>query len=229
MALLYQAELRPSKIDLVSARALGQTWFRGDPDSVFEAVAAYRFDDPNGQVGIETHLVRAGDGPVLQVPTTYRGAPLEGAEALLIGTMQHSVLGKRWVYDAVGDPVYLAAVATAVLTGAREADLFVDVAGKQVQRESSARVEGSGASGALVPSFPALDAITVTDVSGSTVMSFDGLRVEVVRALHPAAANAANAAGDDDAGSFNDGNVRTLTGTWAGQVDPRVLVVISAV
>jgi hypothetical protein len=44
------------------------------------SVSAYRFDDPAGEVGIETLLVRRGAGPVLQVPLTYRGAPLAGAE-----------------------------------------------------------------------------------------------------------------------------------------------------
>ena len=36
---------------------------------------------------------------------TYRGAPLGGAKAHLIGTMDHSVLGTRWIYEATGDPV----------------------------------------------------------------------------------------------------------------------------
>ena len=44
------------------------------------------------------------------MPVTYRDAPLPGADAWLIGTMDHSVLGKRWVYDGVGDPVYLLTV-----------------------------------------------------------------------------------------------------------------------
>ncbi|MER5425058.1 maltokinase N-terminal cap-like domain-containing protein [Streptosporangium roseum] len=38
-------------------------------------VAAFRFDDPAGAVGIETMLVPTGDGPVHRVPLTYRDAP----------------------------------------------------------------------------------------------------------------------------------------------------------
>ena len=53
-------------------------------------------------------LVAVGDGPVYQVPMTYRGMPLDGADAFLIGTTDHSVLGRRWVYDACGDPVFAA-------------------------------------------------------------------------------------------------------------------------
>jgi hypothetical protein len=40
-----------------------------------ERVGAYRFDDPVGEVGIETHLVRAGER-LLHVPLTYRANPM---------------------------------------------------------------------------------------------------------------------------------------------------------
>lgn len=56
-------------------------------------VGTYRFDDPDGEVGIETHVLRTADGQVIQVPVTYRDAPLEGAASLLITTTQHSILG----------------------------------------------------------------------------------------------------------------------------------------
>jgi hypothetical protein len=112
MALLHQAELVPSKLEALAAWAPSQPWFDGDPERL-ERVAAFRLDDPAGEVGVEVLLLRAGDGPVLQVPLTYRGSPLEGGDEWLVGTMQHSVLGERWVYDGCGDPVY---VATAVAT-----------------------------------------------------------------------------------------------------------------
>ncbi|MHC6222488.1 maltokinase N-terminal cap-like domain-containing protein [Arthrobacter sp. MMS24-S77] len=85
-----------------------------------ELLGAYRFDDPDGEVGLETHLVSHG-GNVYQVPLSYRGSELAGAEDSLLGTMAHSVLGKRWVYDACADPVYVVELATAMLTGQREA------------------------------------------------------------------------------------------------------------
>ncbi|MDD0856964.1 hypothetical protein NHF46_02405 [Arthrobacter alpinus] len=84
----------------------------------FGAFGAFRFDDPAGEVGIETHVV-AVDGKTYQVPLTYRGAPLEGAEEFLVTTMDHSVLGSRWVYDATADPVYVSELAAAILTGSR--------------------------------------------------------------------------------------------------------------
>src|SRR5215213_286445 len=108
MALLHQAELRPSKLELLAAWLPTREWHRGPLTAGLTRVAAYRFDDPAGEVGIETMLVRAGNGPLVQAPLTYRGAPMEGAERWLIGTMEHSVLVSRWVYDGCGDPVYAA-------------------------------------------------------------------------------------------------------------------------
>jgi hypothetical protein len=100
MAPLHRAELRPSKIELVAGWAPSQPWFEASAGPEPVTVASFRFDDAAGEVGIETLLVRAGDGPVL---------------------------GRRWVYDGAGDPAYLTAVATAGLTGGRQADQYVDV------------------------------------------------------------------------------------------------------
>lgn len=80
-------------------------------------VGYFRMEDPAGEVGIETHLVR--DGSVLyQVPMTYRGAPLAQAQDSLISTAEHSVLGTRWIYDATADPVWIEQLLELVRTGA---------------------------------------------------------------------------------------------------------------
>ncbi|PFG34862.1 CG0192-related protein [Sanguibacter antarcticus] len=143
MALIHQATIRPTKLEALAAWVPTQPWFTGTADTALTLVASYRFDDPDGEVGIETLLVRAG-GPVLQVPLTYRAAPLAGGDSFLITTMEHSVLGRRWVYDAEGDPVYRAVLVDTVLAGAREADQYVEVDGAPVLRESTATVVGSG-------------------------------------------------------------------------------------
>ena len=39
------------------------------------------------------------------VPMTYRASALEDADGGLVGTAEHGVLGRRWVYDGIGDPV----------------------------------------------------------------------------------------------------------------------------
>ncbi|MGV8979058.1 MAG: CG0192-related protein [Cellulomonas sp.] len=219
MALLHRAELRPSKIELVTGWAPDQPWFEAGAGAEPTTVAAFRFDDPAGEVGIETLLVRAGDGPVLQIPLTYRAAPLDGADAWLIGTMQHSVLGKRWVYDGAGDPAYLTAVATAALTGGHQADLFVDVDGELVRREPTALVTGSGESSTPVPPLASVGEVSVRDEPGATVVQVGDLRLVILRTL---------AARDSTDGPERDAASAVLTGTWSDQVEPRQLVVVLA-
>ena len=144
MSLIYQASISPTKEDLLDAWVPSQPWFEGTAGVSLTRVAVYRFDDPDGEVGLETFLLRAGDGPILQVPLTYRGAPLAGGEPWLVTTMEHSVLGPRWVYDAEGDPVYRAVLAQTVLAGGREADQYVLTDDGPVLREPNAWVLGSG-------------------------------------------------------------------------------------
>ncbi|KQV74795.1 hypothetical protein ASC61_07150 [Aeromicrobium sp. Root344] len=145
MAILHAtADITPTKPELLATWLPTQPWFAGDA-SALEHLGAYRFDDPDGEVGIETHLVRAGGGPVVQVPWTYRGAPLDGAESFLVGTMEHTVLGPRWIYDAVGDPVYRSVLATTILTGGSQAELVRDLGDGRTQIvEPGVRVTGSG-------------------------------------------------------------------------------------
>ena len=155
MAHLHRAEMSPSKIDLLDAWVPTQPWFEGPPpsggDGGLRDVAAFRFDDPAGEVGIETIVVATADGVQLQVPLTYRDAPLAGADAHLVGTTRHSVLGERWVYDGTADPVWAGALATAVLTGGTQAEAWFEVEGERQVREPNSTVVGSGAPGTPVP------------------------------------------------------------------------------
>ncbi|KRE38590.1 aminoglycoside phosphotransferase [Janibacter sp. Soil728] len=110
MATIHRAELQPSKLELLTEWMGEQRWFVGTARPRLRKLDAWRLDDPQGEVGIETLVVldEASTTPVVyQVPLTYRGAPLEGAEAALVGEMEHSVLGPRWVYDAPHDRVYV--------------------------------------------------------------------------------------------------------------------------
>src|SRR5262245_55374707 len=141
MAILHpQADLRPSKLEILTPWLPTRAWYRGVAGPKLVRVAGYRFDDPDGEVGIETLLVQAGDGPLYQVPLTYRGTPLDGRDDWLVGTMEHSVLGPRWVYDACGDPVYVRALADTILTGATGAEEFNSVDGREERREQSMTV-----------------------------------------------------------------------------------------
>ena len=149
MALLHHASLVPSKSELLTAWLPGQPWAADLPG--LKPFGGYRLDDPDGEVGMEGILLRSTAGDVLHVPLTYRAAPLDGAEDFLIGTLEHSALGTRWVYDATGDPVWRTTLAATVLTGGTGAEEYFEVDGKRENREPSVAVAGSGALGSEVP------------------------------------------------------------------------------
>lgn len=200
MALIHQATLTPSKIELLSAWVPTRPWLDGIDASALTPVGAYRFDDPDGEVGIETHLLETADGRVLQVPVTYRGAPLPGGDEWLIATTEHSVLGRRWVYDALLDPVYLPTLVGVIRTGGTQADLDVATDSGLRRRVPTTRVSGSG-SGEFRP--PALWAVIRSTSGTTTTLGVDGVRV-VVRHVIDAEARA-------------PGDADTLTGIWPGQ------------
>ena len=115
MALIHHTTMTPSKLELLAEWLPRQPWYQGDGTTDLRTAGGFRLDDPEGEVGIEFMVV--ADGPVVyHVPMTYRGAPLEGAEQALIGTAEHGVLGTRWLYDGVHDPV-LRAQLSALLRG----------------------------------------------------------------------------------------------------------------
>jgi hypothetical protein len=117
MAVIHDTTLTPGKLDLLSAWLPSQPWYSGTEPELRKA-GGFRLDDPRGVVGIEFMVV--GDGTVTyHVPLTYRGTPLDGADQALIGTAEHGVLGRRWVYDGAHDPVLLAQL-LALLQGSVE-------------------------------------------------------------------------------------------------------------
>lgn len=101
MATVYTAQLTPSKQEFITAW-LDQQFWGGSGET--ELIGTYRFDDTNGEVGFEGYIVKREDR-YLHLPITYRGTPIEGAEDYLIARIDHSVLGERWAYDAMADPV----------------------------------------------------------------------------------------------------------------------------
>jgi hypothetical protein len=144
---LHQATLDPPLREILHTWLPGRPWAGGA--TRFRPLGSFRLDDPAGQVGIETFLLRAGDR-LLQVPLTYRGRPLPGADAHLVATAEHSVLGPRWLYDGCGDPVWAAALAGTVLTGGRQADLRLLADGGLRAVRPSVTVTGSGRPGTAV-------------------------------------------------------------------------------
>jgi len=202
MAVLHRATITPTKAELLADWVPTQPW--GSPG--LEVVGGFRFDDPDGQVGVETMIVRTGEGRFLQAPLTYRPAPLAGAEQHLICTMEHSVLGPRWIYDGCADPVYVRELAACVLTGAPQAQAWLE--GEDVPLEPAVRVTGSG-SGSSDVAVPPIDTVVATSDAAGTVVEAGALRIVVRRRLDLPAPATASAA--------------TLTGTWAGVDDPVLL------
>jgi len=118
------ATLSPSKVELLTAWIGSQRWYAAKGRTPqLRRLFSWRLDDPAGEVGLES-IVIADDATtpplVYQIPLTYRGTPLPGGEHALVGTLDHSVLGHRYVYDAPHDPVYAERL-FALATGAAEA------------------------------------------------------------------------------------------------------------
>lgn len=202
MALLYQATLVPSKLELIASWLPAQPWLEDANVTVVNSVGAYRFDDPDGEVGIETHLLETADGRTIQVPVTYRAAPLSNAQPFLIGTTEHSVLGKRWVYDGCGDITYLTALATTILNGGHEAPLDVLTDDGPVRRVATTKVTGSGAQRTDVH---ILEPLTYENRGSLTYVSSGNIELVLSRVIK-----------DDSV----DDSQYSLSGIWVGQSDP---------
>jgi hypothetical protein len=149
MAHFHIATLVPTKAELIAAWAPTQHW--GPPADVpLDVIGAYRFDDPEGRVGMETHLVKADD-TLLQIPLTYRDEPLDGRDDALIVEMQHSVLGTRWVYDGLRDDRFVVMLAAVAMTGQGEALGMAVHDDRWYISPSNVRIQGGGWTRGPVP------------------------------------------------------------------------------
>jgi hypothetical protein len=208
MAIIHQAELQPTKLELLQEWLPSQTWFTEPGTAGLRKVGSYRFDDPAGEVGLETLIVSVGSS-TFQVPLTYRAQPLAGAEPWLVGTMQHSVLGPRWVYDACADPIYVAALAASIMLGRPQAEQYLQAEEKLELLAQSVFVRTTGPK---LDAVPDLSSPTPRATGAGTAIETAGLHVLVVRRL--------------DLDEQPVGRL-TLTGTWEGQTDGVKLAAIS--
>jgi hypothetical protein len=204
MALLHRATIKPTKEELITAWAQSQPWgpTAGEP---IEVIGSFRFDDPEGQVGMETFLFVAG-AELFQVPLTYRDAPLVGAEGALITEMNHSVLGNRWVYDGWRDPRFVAMLAGVTMTGQGEALGMAVYDGRWHIAPTNVRIHGGGWTQERVP----VDRFELAsdDERGSALHS-DRFALTLFR--RPRA---------DPLG------VMKLSATWPGQDEPVILAAV---
>ncbi len=208
MATIHKATLNPSKLELLSRYLRKVSSIEPLIGDELAPVGAYRFDDPDGEVGIETHILTSSSGITLQVPLTYRSQPLAEAEPWLVGTMEHSVLGKRWVYNGCGDSVYLGELFRVIMTGGTEVAELVQTVDGPVERKPSVNVRGSGNSDVAIPHLET----STTRLVGTEVHVTCGDQVLRIRM----------ALGEP----LEIGNAETLTGTWALNPEPVVLASI---
>jgi hypothetical protein len=178
MAIVYpQATLTPSKRELMDAWLPSRPWFDGNPDR--KPVGSFRFDDPEGEVGLEGFMLGGEGLPTYFLPLSYRAAPLEEAEEHLVGRTEHSVLGPRWVYDGCADPVFVSELARAILTGGSGVDHEFDIGNGPESRPTSAQVQGSGSAAAV----PEVSAVGCHDEGPLTIVDAGPLELVVARVV----------------------------------------------
>jgi hypothetical protein len=141
--------LTPGFREFLPAWVARQPWYPGTGVPALRPVGAFRLEDPDGEVGMETQLLTDGSA-VYQVPMTYRGQPLAGGA--LIATAEHSELGQRWIYDAESDPVWRAGLLRLVRDGA---------AGEPSGRGGRQEVQARGVPLRPVPEQAAIELIRV--------------------------------------------------------------------
>lgn len=178
MGQFHRATLTPTKIELIEAWVPSQPWGPAANEPV-HAVGAYRIDDPEGRVGMEAHLIVAGE-TLFHVPLTYRDEPLAGAADDLVGEMHHSALGTRWIYDGLSDPLFVVMLAAVAMTGQGEALGMVFQDDRWHIAPSNVRIQGGGWTQQRVP----VDGFTQTSADADSV-SFQNDRFELLTFRRP--------------------------------------------
>ena len=201
MGRFHRATITPTKAELIAEWAPTQPWGPSAADAL-EVIGSYRFDDPDGRVGMETHLATA-NGVLFQVPLTYRDEPLDEIDDALITEMQHSVLGTRWVYDGLRDPMFVVMLAAVTMTGQGEALGLAVYDGRWYIAPTNVRIQGGGWSLERVP----VDGFTLeSDTATVSVLRNDRFELEMFRRPVP-----------------RPRPTIALTATWDGQAEPVVL------
>ncbi|HEY8981646.1 MAG TPA: 1,4-alpha-glucan branching protein [Streptomyces sp.] len=180
MSIIHRTTLTPTKPELLTPWLPARPWYRGGTATPqLTKAGGFRLDDPEGEVGIEffvatdTHSGTTDAPHVYLFPLTYRAAPLPGADHALVGTLEHGVLGKRWIYDGVHDPVLTTTLA-AFLAGRLRA-----------QAQSTNDTVDEEITHAYASGAPILTGeVTVTDTpEGTTLTTPDGPAVRFNRVL----------------------------------------------
>jgi maltokinase-like protein len=188
MAIIHSTTMSPTKLELLASWLPAQPWYLDqgrEPD--LARAGGFRLDDPHGEVGIEFMVVSDGPGErvvIYLVPMTYRASALASADGALIGTAEHGVLGRRWIYDGVHDPVLVAQLVALIQGDAEpQAQSMSNTPDPTVTSEPVAN--GSlTAAGSAVANEPSGSKLLVTTVAADGVRGGQ-LVIRVRRILQP--------------------------------------------
>jgi len=240
MAIIHSTTLSPTKLELLASWLPAQPWYLDqgrEPD--LARAGGFRLDDPQGEVGIEFMVVTDGPGEragTYLVPMTYRASALASADGALIGTAEHGVLGRRWIYDGVHDPVLVAQLVALIQGDAEpQAQSMSNTPDPTVISEpvTSGSLTAVGSEVANEPSGTTLR-VTTAGADGvrggqlviqvSRILQPDGVAARVAAAVSAAplaptapaasAASAAPTASTAPAASIAEAGQPCLTATW---------------
>lgn len=178
MSLIHRTTLKPTKLELLTEWLPSRPWYQGGAGQPsLTKAGGFRLDDPAWEVGIE-FLVASDGSTAYHVPLTYRGSPLAEIGDALIGTLEHGVLGRRWVYDGTRDPVLVRQL-VALIQGKAEPQ-----AQSQSDTQDPTVLSWPAADGTLdVTGFTASDGAEGTLIGSSTAVGELALRIH--RVLRP--------------------------------------------
>lgn len=202
MAIFHMATNTPPKSEIIAAWLYEQPWgpATGAP---IDLVASFHLDDPDGQVGMQVFIVNVA-GVLHQVPLTYRAAAVPELEPAFIATMEHSMLGTRYLYDGLADERFVLVLAGVAACGYGQALGFANYDGRWHAVPDQVLIQGTGAIGGRV----AIDGFERSHGDGDTVvMANERLELTFFRSL-----------GERPLPAIG------LTGTWAGQPTPLSLL-----
>jgi hypothetical protein len=205
MAIIHDTTMSPSKLELLTSWLPAQPWYLGtgrEPE--LAKAGGFRLDDPQGEVGIEFMVLTDGsrhEAPTYyQVPLTYRAQALAGTDGGLIGTSEHGVLGRRWIYDGTRDPVLVSQL-VALIQGDAEPQA------QSVSDTPDPTVTGQPVtygSPTAIGSTVAASGLFGTDLRVQTADPDGLLILRVNRILHPG----------DGAGTVGEAGQPCLSATW---------------
>jgi len=172
MSLIHRTTVTPTKLELLTDWLPTQPWYRGSGRPELAKAGGFRLDDPKNVVGIEFMVVLDG-GVTYHVPMTYRSEPLADGTDALVGVMRHGVLGERFAYDGVHDPV-LVSTLVALFNGEVEPQM------QSVSHTVDATVTATHAGGRIEPE---TFAVTANNEDGTEVRLRPDLVLRIRRHL----------------------------------------------